>query len=261
MKVLSLLIGLWLASPQGATTTPTTAPPVSRVAVIGASMSAGFGIGASFPDGAVNLADVVNASIVGTHETPRSLATSLVYLNWPAYAERTMATLAKDPPTALVAIDYLFWSVHGVKSDAEREKQLASALAGLEKLSVPILVGDLPDVTSATVVPSPAITRAMLPSPSLRDAANARIRDWAKQHANVTVIPLADLLKSLSESEAGRLLQADRLHPTLDGLATIWIAAANAWLQSSNRPPAAAFDLRAENLQEAARKKISKPQQ
>lgn len=268
--IAALLLGLWLAPSQA--TAPQAAPQLSRIAVVGASVSAGFGIGPSPVGGAVKLADIIGLSIASEHETPRNLATTLAYLNFPGYADRTLAELAKDPPSALIAIDYLFWSVHGTRSEADEVMQLEKALSGLASLSCPILLGDIPDVTSATVGPSPMITSAMMPSPAARDAANARIRAWAANRANVTMVPLADLIKKVNDGaevqirgnvwkagDAGqRLIQGDHLHATLEGLAAIWIAAADSWLRADAKLPASALELRPATLVEAATQSLNK---
>jgi hypothetical protein len=242
MKTLALLLAIALGSGSQSNSVP-IAGPLSNVAVIGASLSAGFGIGASLLGGVVTIADVAQASIRADHAAPKNLSSTLVYLNPTGYVDRTMASLVQNPPSSLIALDYLFWSVHGSKSETERKQQLEAALAGLEKLNCPILVGDLPDVTAATTGALAPITPAMMPSPALRDASNARIREWAKAHKNVTVVPLAELLKSASSSEVQRLIQADRLHPTAEGLVVIWIASVEEWLRSDPTLPASAFEL------------------
>ena len=242
MKTLALLLAIALGSGSQSSTVP-KGGPLSNVTVIGASLSAGFGIGASLLGGVVTIADVAQASIRVDHAAPKNLSSTLVYLNPTGYMDRTMASLVQSPPSSLIALDYLFWAVHGSKSETERKQQLETALAGLEKLTCPILVGDLPDVTVATTGPLAPITPGMMPSPALRDASNARIREWAKAHKNVTVVPLAELLKSASGSEVQRLIQADRLHPTAEGLVVIWIASVEEWLRNDPTLQVSAFEL------------------
>jgi hypothetical protein len=271
LKRIAVLLGVFgwsVLSPQAAV--PQAASPLARVAIVGASVSAGFGIGGSPFGGAVNLADVVEASIRIEHDNPKNLASTLAFLDWTSYMERTSAALAKDRPSALIAIDYLFWSVHGTKSDADRMKQLDGALAGIAGLTCPILLGDLPDVTGATVGDSPMIGVEMMPSPAVRDAANARIAAWAKQHANVTVVPIAALMKKVNDgseiqlrgniwngAEVSRLLQGDRLHVTVEGLIAIWIAAADSWLLNDPKLEAG-MELRAKPLLDAANLKMTR---
>ena len=110
-----------------------------------------------------------------------------------------------------------------------------------------------------------------MPSPAARDAANARIREWAKQHPNVILVPLAELIKKVNDGaevqlhgnvwkagEAGRLIQSDRLHATLEGLAAIWIAAADEWLRRDATLPAAAMELKAATLVSTATISLSR---
>jgi hypothetical protein len=255
MKILALLLAIALGPGSQSTTAPKS-EPLSSVAVIGASLSAGFGIGPSPIGGVVTIADVVHASVRVDHAAPRNLSSALVYLNPAGYMDRTMASLLQNPPSSLIALDYLFWAVHGTKSETERKQQLDAALAGLEKLNCPILVGDLPDVTVATIGPLAPITPGMMPSPALRDASNARIREWAKAHKNVTLVPLAGLMKNVGsgsvlslrgndwkETEVQRMMQADRLHPTAEGLVVIWIASVDEWLRNDPTLQVSAFEL------------------
>jgi hypothetical protein len=272
MKTLALLLAVALALHPGQTIAPKAAAPLARVAVIGASMSAGFGIGPSLLGGAVTIADIAHASIVEDHAAPRNLSSPLMFLDPAGYMERTSATLAQDPPSAVIALDYLFWSVHGSMSDDQRRQQLESALGGLEKVSCPILVGDLPDVTIATTGPLAQLTPDMMPSPALRDAANLRIREWARTRRNVTIIPLAQLMKNLldgnamqirgntwKETEVRTLMQADHLHPTAEGLVVIWIVAVDEWLRHDQALPENSFNLNAKILSDAVSSKLSSP--
>jgi hypothetical protein len=246
--------------------------PLDRVAVIGASMSAGFGTGSGPLAGGVSMADIAQYSIVVDHAVPRNLASTLAFLSSTGYVDRVIASLAQDPPSAIVALDYLFWSVYGDKADEARQKELEAALTGLEKFSCPILIGDLPDVSIATAGPSPAITPAMVPSTAARDGANTRVREWARTRKNVTVIPLAALMKNFSsgapvevrgtvwkDAQLRGLLQSDRLHPTVEGLIVVWLAAVDEWLKKEPALQESAFELRPKHLLDAALAKLNKP--
>jgi hypothetical protein len=271
MKTLALLLAIALG-PGIQSSTPPKDARLSSIAVIGASLSAGFGIGPSLLGGAVTMADVAHASIRVDHAVPRNLSSTFVYLNPAGYMDRTMATLVQNPPSSLIALDYLFWAVHGVKSEAERNQQLDAALAGLEKMTCPILVGDLPDVTAATTGFLAPITPAMLPSPALRNASNARIREWAKAHKNVTLVPLAELMKTVAgnsalrlrdnewkDSEVQRMIQPDRLHPTAEGLVVIWIASVDEWLRNDPTLQPSSFELSSTVLLNSVSAKLRPP--
>jgi hypothetical protein len=267
-----LLLILALCLLPGRAVAQKSPAPLERIAVVGASMSAGFGTGPSPLAGGITIADIAQYSIVGEHAVPRNLASVLAYLGPASYMERAVESLSQDPPSAIVALDYLFWSVYGDKPDAARQKELEAALTGLEKFSCPILVGDLPDVTIAAAAPARAITPAMIPTAAARNAANTRLREWARERKNVTVIPLADLMKNVAsgspiqvrgnvwkESEARNLLQADLLHPTVEGLVVVWIAAVDEWLKSESGLAESAFELRPKTLLDAAMAKLKAP--
>lgn len=248
-----------------------TPSPLAHVAVIGASLSSGLGNGGVRGD-SISLADIMQVSIREKHDAPRDLAKGTVFVDWKSYAVGIDEALMDNPPSALIAVDYLFWSVHGLKGDAERKKLLELALAGLEKFSCPILLGDLPDVSDATKGNSPALHPAMVPSAALRELANSRIREWATHHANVTVVPLADLVSKVYQEkeiqihgsvwragEVARLLQGDHLHPTAEGLVVIWIAVADAWMRADKKLSEESFELKAGPLLTAALKRLEKP--
>ncbi len=252
--VLALCVALCVAARD-------EAKPLSRIAVIGASMSDGFGVRVSttLPDGkkiseGVNLAELVKASCKDPSIVVVNYTSSLYFMN-PARTAKSSATRAcginaQEMPTCVLAVDWLFWNGYGVSNvrgeklsgDTERMELLDNALACLEPFcaaNIPIVLGDFPDMHSA--IGGGMISAPMVPSVECLTALNARVVQWALTKKNVCVVSLSkltqDLLQKKSIHAAGRewdaqtlgpLLQKDRLHPTFAGTVTVLAATLDA---------------------------------
>ncbi len=237
---------------------------VDKIAVIGASISAGFRLDGNtdpFADSKLKLADIVSASLNVPHQPVVNQATQSFFMDPTGTAAATMSELATEKPTLVVAIDYLFWFGYGVKKEEQRVPALEAALASLAKLECPILLGDLPDMTLASrtndpVFGRPMLQKTMLPSADTLKQLNEKIAAFAKEHKNVVIVPLADLTTKLqSDAEVSvhgnkwpkgsidKLMQGDRLHTTLEGTCAVWVVAVDAWLAKSKDLPAATFEL------------------
>ena len=162
-------------------------------------------------------------------------------------------------PTLLVALDYLFWFAYGDAVDEEtRMERLDFGLSQLDRLSCAILVADLPDMRPALRGKSPLrgggpmIAPSQVPEPELLAKLDARLKEWAAQRERVRVVPMADLHRRFSAGEvielAGErieaeavpsLLQADLLHPTVEGAALLTVLALEA-LRAPEGDPARA---------------------
>jgi hypothetical protein len=234
--------------------------PFSGVVVIGASASAGSGTNTHDLQRLVTLADVIDASVRPRHPPVRSLASVWAYRDFGSYLRSAFESIAKEPPSVLVAVDLMFLAIHGAKSNLRRQEDLDEAFDRLETLQCPILLGDVPDVTAAALA-NPELARTTMPPAALRDDANARIRRWAQRRSNVTLVPLSDLVARVTSgqelsirgsrwppSEVGRLMQADHLHPTMQGLVALWLTVADTWLRSDPELREADFDLDAHSL-------------
>ena len=217
----------------------------SRVHVIGASASAGFGVRLPAERGRgtravpMTMARIAQcAALDGTTVTGE--ATGFFFAD-PCGTGKSQVDelLALDPrPTVVFADDFLFWFAYGA-ADAERRpiKQESQRLALLERglaelgriaeAGIPLVVGDLPDMSESV---GRMLNRAQMPAAATLADANALIRAWASARRAVAVLPLARLVEDLragqpfdagrrswSEREDGPLIQRDRLHPTFAG--------------------------------------------
>lgn len=210
---------------QGPTSFEAPAPTLyDRVVFIGASASSGYKLGAG-----VNLASVFEDRLAVPHYNVSNLADGTFYVMSTAERNGIVEKALTRQPTLVVALDFLFWFAHGVPpDDASRRAAMDEGLRLLEHFTCPVIVGDIPDVTAATVqVP---MLKYVLPKPATRAWANERIRQWVSERNRTSptlLVPLAEAVAvqmaggrlSIGGNEYGTdgLLQADRLHPTLAG--------------------------------------------
>ena len=251
----SILIGApaVVAEPPEAPDSATSVGPkasapdqIDRIAAIGASASAGFGVfyrDAEHPERAprgISLAKLYRAAS-GDSTVVIDLGTAAFFSNPSGIGTRVDRTIRAKPDLTF-AIDYLFWFTYGtigvesrrIRTDEDRFALLEVGLEQLDRIEGPVLVGDIPDMSSAA---GGIMMKSQVAPEDVRLRANERIREWASTRPNVRVFPLADLIERLrsgkafnigphawTAAEAGTLILGDRLHPSLDGLTALVIA-------------------------------------
>lgn len=210
--------------------------PWQRVVVIGASASSGFVL--SEPFGGTNTARCrlnryLNAAITAPHAPVKNLSSALLFLNPEGFAPMQVEAATNNHPTLVIAVDFLFWFCYGEgATDAERAARFEEGLKLLEQIPCPLVVGDIPDASSATN--TGIISAAQVPSEAARRAANQRLREWAAAHPKVAVMPLAEFMRATKANSAIKihgqtvptgktraLLQRDQLHPNPQGTAVL----------------------------------------
>ncbi|MEZ6015113.1 MAG: SGNH/GDSL hydrolase family protein [Planctomycetota bacterium] len=223
---------------------PEAPRPVTRISVLGASLSGGYG----------NSLELVTPKDV---RLGRFLACALpqdgfevidhgdVWLFTQPISrgrEQVDAALAEEPDF-VVALDFLFWYGYGdgYVSDDDRVRDLELGLAQLDRFSCPIILGDLPDVTVALQgkgpLGTPVVTRGMIPREVALNRLNARIAYWMAERPRVSQVPLASMLTRMQAGleltmrgntwkpdSLAEVLQPDLLHPTARG--TLWVTLA-----------------------------------
>lgn len=233
-----------------ADTPPPKAPapaPLAKPAVIGASVSAGVGLDTTADpfqgqESKLRLSNVVDASIVGTHDAILDLASFMFFSAPKPTAKKSAKEVVEAKPSLVVAIDYLFWLGFGPGDEKARLERIEDGLKALEAVKSPLLLGDLPDFNGVTV------SRMMLAPESIptRDVLahlNARIAEWAKKRSNVVVVPIEETFRKLNAGEEftvrgnafgkdarAKFMQKDGLHTTLEGTCALWVVAVDAWL-------------------------------
>ncbi len=155
------------------------APPptsVARVAVIGASVSAGFS--------APRIADAVASAGAGA---VIDRADVWMFRDPPGRGATQVAEIRAAQPTLVLAVDFLFWFVYRDDTQAARLASLDDALALLATIEAPLAVGDVPDMRSAD---PRMISPAAIPPPEQLAEINARIRTWAAARPRTAVLPM-----------------------------------------------------------------------
>jgi hypothetical protein len=216
---------------------PVADSPWERVVMIGASASAGFVL--SEPFGGTNTAKCklsyyLDAAITAPHSLT-NLSSALVFMSPEAFEPVQVNNALKMKPTLVIAVDFMFWYCYGNGPEAERAQKFEQGLKLLEQFPCPLVVGDVPDASSATN--TGIIGPEQVPSEATRRAVNQRLRTWAAAHTNVTVVPLAEFMHTVMANEAVKLrdetlpagktrtlMQNDQLHPTPKGATVLTLA-------------------------------------
>jgi hypothetical protein len=232
-RILPLLLGLpaLLSACALAPGAASGHPAWERIAVIGASASAGFGTELE-AGRAVLLAEVVDEALAAPHETPRSFASEMFFLAPEAWGPQQVAEAAAYEPSAVLAVDYLFWFLYGGAPDEEaRLALLEGGLASLAPLRGPLVLGEIPDMSAAV---GTMLVRSQVPAPDTLARANASLREWAAARPGTAVLRFDPVA-------GAALVQDDGLHPNLTGLATIAIDALAALPGGAEAAAAGAF--------------------
>jgi len=203
------------ASTAGASGSGTGAPlpalPLDRIAIVGASISAGFG---GTPFGEAFTAAAPKSKVDAAADT-------FLFRDPIGNTKKQLAQAKAFNATVVFAIDLLFWDVYGSSDRAWHDSALASGLAELEALRAAgawIVVGDLPLITTASefLLPKEAI-----PSQELLGAANNSIRELASRE-RVLLVPLTEWTEPLRAGTDVVLAGGDKVPAAslmaLDGL-------------------------------------------
>jgi hypothetical protein len=188
----------------------------SRVAVVGASVSAGFG---STP---------FHRIFKGAIEVPTRIhnqSTPMFFISATTIGKRSIRTAVAFRATVVVAVDFLFWYVYVRGTTAYRSQRLAQALTLLEQVKAPLFLGDIPHLKIMPIMVKPE----QIPSRQEIAQFNAQVHQWARRRLNVEIIPIAQwsaplrtgacapLAPSLPPVRARKLMNRDGLHPNRIG--------------------------------------------
>ncbi len=233
---------------------------LERVAVIGASVSAGFRLGDDAQKVPLNLKRVIDAGLIAKHSAVLDASSEMTFLDALGSSQSAAKALEKDDPTLVVALDYLFWFGYGATWGGEKERlaALELGLKSLEGLGCPILLGDFPDMRSALKAKKQMLRPEAVPDPGTLAKLNERLAAWAQEHKNVVLVPISKLMGALLAGDELRvggnlwrkgtvsaLLQEDGLHPTLEGTTGMWLFAAECLLEARKDLPRSALEPKA----------------
>jgi hypothetical protein len=217
--------------------------PWARVVIIGASVSHGFT--ASEPFGGPKTAELaldryLDAALLPPHEPLRNLANATFFMLPDDMGHTEIRQALTNHPTLVVGIDFLFWYCYGGgQTERDRLDHFEKGLQLLESFDCPLIVGDIPDASAAV---NRMLSLREMPTPQTRSAANRRLKQWAAQHKQVTVVPIAQFMREATANKAisihgwdvaagttRELLQGDRLHPSPRGCAMLAISILDAF--------------------------------
>jgi len=210
-------------------------PDPWTLGIVGASASAGFGafVQRSGTEGppvqGVDLADLVS-TLAPPGTVVSDWSTSMLFHDPCTIAPRALERLLGQRPDAILAIDFLFWFAYGLRDaqgevivdERQRDALFEHGLSLLEDLETPMILGDLPDMrTASDLVLSPR----QVPRPETLARLNARLRQWAETRPTVRLVSLEAMrrrwLGAAPDGGIPRQLQRDRLHPTFEGLVEV----------------------------------------
>jgi len=192
-----------------------------RIVVMGASASDGFGL-------SVRLSDALALRLDEKRIIVENVSSSAFFFATEREGRQQITEAMAKKPTAIIGIDFLFWFAYGSRKEEDRAPMLEKGLKLLESVELPLVLGELPDMSEAI---GRMLAKRQVPSKEALASLNSRIREWAKDRKNITLVPLGKLLDRMRNGEDLQLeglpydakslppmLQIDKLHPTLDGV-------------------------------------------
>lgn len=232
-------LGLALRAEDAA---PGEAPIRAPLVVIGASASAGFVPSEPFGGSKTpqyRFSHYLTAAFLRPGAPARNLAATTFFLEADNQAKRQIDSALEAKPSAVVGIDFLFWFCYGYVSDeSERSARFERGLAYLERLTCPLVIGDIPDASGAA---GGMLNAKEIPKPQAIAAANRRLAEWASARKNVSLVSLSEFMSACLQNRAlafgpltcpagqtRKLLQSDKLHPARHGCAVLALAVMNA---------------------------------
>ncbi|MFT4512372.1 MAG: hypothetical protein ACI89X_003916 [Planctomycetota bacterium] len=209
-----------------------------HIHIIGASVSGGFEdgplTGAKTKGDSVSMLHILKKWSDGEVKvTSHSVMDMWFLFQDPIKKGQKQVQLAKRKKADLVvAIDFPFWFgygyVRGEKSKA-RMARLETGLGYLKELNVPIIIGDFPNMKGAKIR---MLNPRQIPTEATLKLLNARLKKFAADNKNVTLVAMAQIVKALKvdgvmlplkdgelKTGPGALLQEDQLHATRLGMA------------------------------------------
>ncbi len=224
----------------------TKATSLDRVAVVGASVTAGWGvqtppIKGDFGGYPMNLKHIVDAMILTPHEEVAYFGESLFFTQPVVYGKELIEEITTYEPTLIIAVDFLFWYAYGnvgIEGEEDRIKKFNEGLSCLENVKSDLLIGNIPDVHKAI---GRVLSASHVPTVETIQKMNRMLNSWVLLHQNVTVLDVYTLYGALLDDAAiktdtftwpagskEKLLQSDSLHMTLEGTVAASLVVADA---------------------------------
>jgi len=219
---------------------------LERVAVTGASVTAGWGvqtppIKGEFGGYPINLKHIVDAMILAPHEEVAYFGEPMFFTRPVVYGSKLIDEITEYDPTLIVAVDYLFWFAYGnvgFAGEKYRINKFKEGLSILENIQSHLIIGNIPDVRKAI---GKVLSASQVPAVETIQKMNNMLRSWALLHPKVKVLNVYELYKDLLDDAtlttnsytwpAGsqeKLLQKDMLHTTFEGTVAVSLVVADA---------------------------------
>lgn len=210
-RLAAVLIGLGVGCgaagepPPRAETKPSApllkrALPTDRIAIVGASVSAGFG-GAPF--GELFAAAAPRSNV-------ESFASTFLFRDPIGEASTQIDHAIAFHAQTIVALDLLFWDVYGSTDPRWRDDAVARVLGELERARAAgawILVGDVPRITTASEL---FIARDRVPDAATIAHHNDQISTWARRD-RVLFVPFAEWATPLAAGGSVEITPGERV--------------------------------------------------
>ncbi len=205
-----------------------------RPAVLGASVSDGFGLESTELGVPATLSDYLDTALTLEHGPIGAHADNLTFSNPMGYLESQLKSALIGGASVVIAPDLLFWMLYGERpSEQARLERLDAGLARIAALEIPTVLGNLPDIED----PIPLlITASMIPDPETIATANARLLVWADEREHVHLVDVegwfaalltgdpVEVRGEIIDESLGDLVQSDGLHATSLGTAALTLA-------------------------------------
>lgn len=195
---------------------------LSRIGIMGASVSAGFGTQS-------NLGEFMDAAVKTPHKIINA-GDPLFFMGPDPRGKAAVARMKKEGATVVFGLDFMFWFSYGFLDFKGRQALLKRGCAYVAQLKCPVFLGDLPDMSAAA---GGMLAAAQIPRPAEIKALNKQLRAWAAKHSNVHIVPLSKWVNDLKSEKPitingkpgtfkkSELMQKDNLHSTMKGTALL----------------------------------------
>lgn len=193
--------------------------PLDRIAVVGASVSAGFG--------GVSFGELVTAA--APRSKVESYATLFLFRDPVGVTATQIDQAIAFRATTILGLDLLFWDVYRETDPAWRDRAVASALEQLERARAAgawIVIGDIPRITTANEA---FIAKESVPDVASLARYNEEIKAWSKRE-RVLLVPFASWAEPLAAGGDVTLRSGEKLPASsLVGPDGLHANAAGAW--------------------------------
>ena len=229
-------------------------PLFDRVAVLGASLTAGYGLNSEL-QARVELATVLECALQVDPGEVFSASDLWFFTNTQELGRKFIDSLKEHRPSLVFALDFLFWYPFGPeRREQDRMQELEVGLSLLEELDATLVLADFPNISSALKgkgpFGGPLVTEDLLPEEETRAALNRRLYEWAAERPGVVIIPMDSFSARLHRGEAlqvgentwpegslATLVQEDLLHTTAEGSIALLMLALHTLRQSGVELP------------------------